>query len=230
MEKVGVLMGAKLNFCLLTDNNSKDILTKTISILFELGWRYNQFVHGEYSYWIDAPIWCMGESKTLKEEHLCLANQGTKFEDIIDELSQHYSPAITLGIEWFGKNSMAMLSICENEGEWKEVKFSFDRYDALDSLDMLLKDEAKIRLTEVFSKIMLEIEPYYGIGATEIMELVESPEKLKIDKETLGDLNYFSKKVVQEINLKEYDEYYIISENLNGGVLLTRKYRLLELD
>ena len=179
-------MGAKIEFVYLSDRNNKDILTAVLDSLSLIGWKYNHLGEGEYTYWVDGPIWMFGDSKTF------YAKENKEYDTIIHDLASHFSPSITLGADWFGKTVEARLSIIENHNEWKEVKFSVDRYDALDSYDVNQKNEIIVSLCNIFTDIVSSLMPYYGFGATEVDGIVESPEDLVVEEDHLGDMNYFA--------------------------------------
>ena len=39
-----------------------------LNALFDVGINYNEYTLGEYSYWIDGPIWKLGEPITVTEK------------------------------------------------------------------------------------------------------------------------------------------------------------------
>jgi hypothetical protein len=222
-------MGAKIEFCYLSNDNIKSILVNLISVMFQSGVRYNENIEGEYTYWIDSPIWNFGDSNTVSEKSGNSFKTLNDMNDIINLLSSNYSPTLTFGTKLFERDIALILSICEGEGRWKEVKISLDRYEAYDSLNEIKKKKILIFLNELFYKIASSLKPYYGICATEIMGLATSPERVFIEKDTLGDFNYFSSELVSKTSLKVYENDYKIQELEDGGVILLKQHGLFNL-
>lgn len=210
-------MGAKIEFCYLSDNSNKSILLNVIKVLYDIGWTYNKHVKGEYTYWIDAPIWNFGDSKTYIEPDFSDELNFEYIEKIIEETSDYYSPSIKIGTIWEEKIIAATVSIFENDANWKEVKFSIDRYKTLDSVDFSSKGIIENKLKQLFLGIGLGLKPYYGIGATEVYGLVSSPDMLIPNYCTLGDLNYFSKISTEKYDLEKLKINFNV-EVLNNGV------------
>ncbi|WP_371379034.1 hypothetical protein [Sporomusa aerivorans] len=178
---------------------------------------------GEYTYWVDGPIWMFGDSRTF------YAKENKEYESIINDLASHFSPSITLGADWFGKTVEARLSIIENHNEWKEVKFSVDRYDVLDSYDTNQRDEIILCLCNIFTNIVSGLMPYYGCGAAEVYGVVESPEVLVVEENNLGDMNYFSNEAAKQLDLQKFKQTFKIEHLGNVGVLLIIRKGLMEL-
>lgn len=222
-------MGAKIELSYLSDDSITNILVNICNVFFQSGISYNKCIQGEYTYWIDSPIRNFGDSNTVNEDSENFYETSEEMESIINLLSSNYSPTLTFGIKLYGKDIAMVLSICESEGNWKEFKISIDRYEAYDSLSEIKKKEILIFLYKLFCKIASRLKPYYGVCATEIMGLATSPEQLSIKKEMLGDFNYFCSKLVSEMSLKEYENDYIVKELMEGGVVLVKRYGLLDL-
>ncbi len=222
-------MGAKIEICYLSYDNIKEILSNLINVLFQSGVSYNENIQGEYTYWIDSPIWNFGDSNTISEKCGNIYKTLDDMNDIINLLSNNYSPTLKFGIKLFEREIALVVSVCEGEGNWKEVKISIDRYEAYDSLSEINKEKIVIYLIKLFNKLALYLKPYYGICATELMGLAPSPEKLCIEKDTLGDLNYFSNDLVSKINLKIYENEYKIKKLTDGSVILVKQYGLFNL-
>ena len=53
-------MGAKIEFRFLVNGKIEEVLMKAYGALLQCNWRYNGCVLGEYSYWLDGPIWLLG--------------------------------------------------------------------------------------------------------------------------------------------------------------------------
>lgn len=196
-------MGAKIEFCFLSDNSNKSILLDIMRVLYNMGWTYNKHVKGEYTYWIDAPIWNFGDSETYIETDFSTKFNYESIEKMIVEISNYYSQSIIIGSSWEGKIIAATISIFENNTNWKEVKFSIDRDNILDSMDFSKKGIIAEKLKKVFLEIGLSINPYYGIGATEISGLVSSPDMLITDYSMLGDLNYLPRTLTEKYDIEK---------------------------
>lgn len=222
-------MGAKIEICFLTDKNNRDILVDILNVLFDVGINYNGYVRGEYSYWIDGPIWKFGESITVTEENRNEFKGLREINTIINVLSSNFSPTITLGANWFDKAITFILSIYESEKDWREVKISVDRYEVFDSLNSIEREKAITKLREIFYKLALSLKPHYGITATEIIGLVASPEELQIDNHSLGDFNYFDSSLVFKVKLDDFISDYVIDNLLDGCVFLYKREGILEL-
>lgn len=216
-------MADKLEFVYLSNRSNRDILTTVLGSLNEIGWSFNHSNEDEYTYWIDGPIWVFGDSKTFK------IRKDKTYENIIDDLARHFSPSITLGANWFGKDVRARLSVIETHNEWKEVKFSVDRYDVLDSYDANQRGKIISCLCNLFSNIVLSLMPYYGVVATEIMGVVESPEALIVEAEMLGDINYFCNEVAKKNDFEAFEQTYKIEFFGSLGRLLIKRKGLMEL-
>lgn len=197
--------------------------------MFDSSINYNEYIQGEYSYWIDGPIWKFGESNTEKEQSSDVYKALEEIDSIVNVLSSNFSPTITFGARWFEKPIALILSICEGGDRWKEVKISVDRYEVFDSLNSKEQEKAVVNLRELFYKIALSLKPYYGIAATEIMGLVTSPEQLQIDNYLLGDFNYFDRNLVSIINLSDFENDHVIKNLPDGSAFLFRRQGLLEL-
>ena len=222
-------MGAKFEICYLSDKNNRDILVNTLCALFDVGIKYNEYIHGEYSYWIDCPIWKFGESATVIEQKRKAFKEIGEIDSIINVLSSHFSPTITLGAYWFGKAITLILSTCESEEKWNEVKISVDRYEVFDSLKSIEKEKAIVNLREIFNRTALNLKPYYGIAATEMMGLASSAENLQIDNHYLGDFNYFDRSLVLKMQLSDYTNDYVIEELIDGCAFLYKLQGILDL-
>lgn len=222
-------MGAKIEVCFLTNKNSKDIMVNILNELFNVGINYNGYVRGEYSYWIDGPIWEFGESITVTEEKLNVFKEHRDINTIINELSSGFSPTITLGAKWFDKSITFILSIYESEKDWREVKISVDRYEVFDSLTLIEREKAVGKLREIFYKVALSIKPHYGIAATEIMGLEASPDDLLIDNNSLGDFNYFDSSLLFKVKLDDVISDYDIFKLPDGCVFLYKREGIMEL-
>jgi len=216
-------MGAKIEFVYLSNRSNRDILTSVLGSLSPIGWTFNHSNEGEYTYWSDGPIWMLGDSKTFK------IRENNAYASIIDDLASHFSPSITLGSDWFGKTVRARLSVIENRNEWKEVKFSVDRYDILDSYDTNQKDEIILCLCSIFTNIVSSLVPYYGVGATEVGGVVESPGDLVVEEDHLGDVNYFSNEATKQLDWQKFKQTFKIEHLGNVGVLLIIRKGLMEL-
>ncbi len=216
-------MGDKIEFVYLSNRSNRDTLTAVLGSLSQIGWTFNHSNEGEYTYWIDGPIWMFGDSKTFN------IRENNAYASIINDLASHFSPSITLGADWFGKTVRARLSVIENHNEWKEVKFSVDRYDVLDSFDANQREEIISCLCNVFTNIVSSLMPYYGVAATETVGVVESPKALKVAKNILGDINYFCNEVVKELDFEEFEQTYKIEFFGNIGGVLIKKKGLMEL-
>lgn len=134
-----------------------------------------------------------------------------------------------IGTYWFGKTVEARLSIIENHNEWKEVKFSIDRYDILDSYDTNQRDEIILCLCSIFTNIVSSLIPYYGFGATEVAGVVESPGDLVVEEDHLGDVNYFSNEAAKQLDLQKFKQTFKIEHLGNVGVLLIIRKGLMGL-
>lgn len=222
-------MGAKIEICFLTNKNNRDVLIDILNELFNVGINYNGYVHGEYSYWIDGPIWKFGESITVTEEKLNKIKELREINTIINVLSSGFSPTITLGAKWFDKTITFILSIYESEKDWREVKISVDRYEVFDSLDIMRRKKSINKLREIFYKVALSIKPHYGVAATEIMGLVASSDELLIDNNSLGDFNYFDSSLLSKVKLEDVLSDYDIFKLPDGCVFLYRREGILEL-
>lgn len=222
-------MSEKIEFCYLVEGNNTVLITKIINILRDNGWRYNKYVLGEYTYWVDSPMWNFGNSITIKEKEIWKDDNTNKIEKIVNDISNYYSPSIILGSRWFDKDVEATVSIIENDKIWKEVMFSVDRFEIIDSLSLYDKKDAIIMLCNLFSMIAIQIKPFYGVAATEIMGVVQGSKEFRFDKETLGDTNYFSNQSIKHVNLDELMDEYHCQRYSNNDILLTRKSNLFEL-
>lgn len=222
-------MGAKIEICFLADKNSRDILVNMLNALFDVGINYNEYIRGEYSYWIDGPIWKFGKSITVTEKSSNGFKELREIDTIINILSSNFSPTITLGANWFDKDVTFILSIYESGKRWREVKISVDRYEVFDSLNSAEREKAIIKLRELFYKSALSLKPYYGIAATEIMGLAASPEELQIDNHSLGDFNYFDRSLVLKVRLEDFINDYVIDDLLDGSAFLYKREGILEL-
>lgn len=216
-------MGAKIQFVFLSNRNNRDILRAVLDSLYKIGWTFNHSNEGEYTYWIDGPVWMFGDSKTL------YAKENKEYESIINDLASHFSPSITLGADWFRKTVEARLSIIEKHNEWKEVMFSVDRYDVLDSYGTKQRDKIILLLCNIFTNIVSSLIPYYGFGATEVAGVVESAEDLVVEEDHLGDMNYFSNEAAKQLDLQKFKQTFKIDAVSNIGVLLIERNGLMEL-
>lgn len=221
-------MGAKLQFCFLSEDRSKDILLNSLSILFDFGVNYNEYIQGEYTYWKDGPIWKFGESNTICESDGHVAKTVDEIMDVIEILAENFSPSIILGMMWFDKPLAVVLSICENDEHWKDVNVSIEREDVLDSLSKADKETASLKLKELFKKLALRIKPYIGVGATELSGF-SSPEKLEIGMDNLGDFNYLSNGITSRLEISIYEDEYSIEVLEDGNILLNKLSGRLEL-
>ncbi len=222
-------MGAKIEICYLSDKSNESIIVDTLSALFKLNINYNGFIQGEYSYWIDGPIWKFGESRVIKEQSSGTFKRFIELSNIVNILSSNFSPTITLGACWYKKPLALHLSIYENERDWKEVKISIDRYEAIDSHKI---DGQKINIENIqtlFYEIAVKLKPYYGVAATEIMGLVDSPEKLQLDNYAFGDLNYFDKASASRLKLSDLKNDFLLNRLYDGSIFLFRKQGIFEL-
>lgn len=222
-------MGAKIEIYFLTNKNNSDVLVDILHELFNVGINYNGYVRGEYSYWIDGPIWEFGESITVTEEKLNEFKELREINSIINVLSIGFSPTITLGAKWFDKTITFILSIYESEKDWREVKISVDRYEVFDSVDIMRRENTINKLSEIFYKVALSIKPHYGVAATEIMGLVASPDELLIDNNSLGDFNYFDSSLLSKVKLENVISDYNIFKLPDGCVFLYKREGILEL-
>lgn len=222
-------MGAKIELCYLSNDNIKNILNNLINVLFQLGISYNENIQGEYTYWIDSPFWNFGDSNTVVEKCENTYKTLNDMNDILNLLSNNYSPTLTFGLNLFERDIALVVSIFESEGNWKEVKIALDRYEAYDSQNDIKKEKILLFLNELFCILAESLKPYYGICATEIMGLATSPEQLFIEKDTLGDFNYFCLELVSKINLKVYKNDFIVKELTDGSVILVKQYGLFNL-
>lgn len=202
-------MGAKIIFSFLSDSNKVEILNSSYSALENSGWEYNKYNLGEYTYWIDAPIWNFGNSVTKKESTLNYTNTKQSVNEIIELLSQYYTPTINIGIKIYDLIVEGILSVFEGEKQWKNVNFSVDREKLIDTIDKNIREESIKILRRTFSELCIKLKPYYGIGATEYTGVENSPNKIP-RRILLGDLNYFSliclEKIELNIDKADYDK------------------------
>ncbi|WP_411681645.1 hypothetical protein [Clostridium thailandense] len=222
-------MGAKIEFCYLSDNSNKSILMDAMKVLYDIGWTYNKHVKGGYTYWIDGPIWNFGDSKTYIETDCSIEMNFQYIEKAIEQISQYYSQAIVIGTSWEGIIIEAIISIFENETNWKEVKFSIDRYNTLDLMNFSQKPIILEKLKKVFLELGLRIKPYYGIGATEVSGLVSSPDMLINDYCALGDLNYFSQVSTEKFDVEKLKMDFNVEVLENGAWFVYCKDELFKL-
>ncbi len=63
-------MGAKIELSFLTNKKNIDLFKILFKEIFSLGWRYNQYKLGEYSYCIGGPMYESLKSLTINESKL----------------------------------------------------------------------------------------------------------------------------------------------------------------
>lgn len=222
-------MGAKIEFAFLINCNNKEVLHNIIFGLFQNEITYNKGVQGKYTYWIDGPIWQLGDSRTILENKETEYDTIFDMKDIICLLSKYFSPSITFGIVVGMKEIPLTLSIFENEGSWKEAVLSLDRYDAYDSQNIETRKNTIGRFQDIFNSVVLNMSPYYGVCATEISGLPASAERLCINEESMGDLTYLSSALLSQDDREKYEQNYYINTLSNGGHILIKRKNLFAL-
>lgn len=215
-------MGAKVELVFLSQMDNRDIFINVMKGLQKITC-FQGYSVKTYTFWNDGPIWMFGESQNFD----VIEKKGVQC--VLDEYGDGFSPTMTMDIPWFGKSISVHFSVIENQNEWKEVKFSVDKYEAIDTFSETKKIDVKKCLCEIFKNISLSIDSFYGLGATEIEGLIENPQNLKVDEKFLGDMNYFSKNAVRQIDLEKLLVKYSIELLTNEGVLIIKKDNLLEL-
>lgn len=121
-------MGVKIELSFLTNKKNIDLFEILFKEIFNLGWRYNQYKLGEYSYCVDAPIYEAQNSITVNENKLFVKEKLDDLSSIFINLKDKYSPSI-----YFYKkiDELIKLSvdIIELNYFWKELTIFIDYED-----------------------------------------------------------------------------------------------------
>lgn len=184
-------MAAKLELLYLLNINKVDILSMACRVMEKHGIVYNFYEPGEYTWWIDGPIWEFGKSYTYIEPKM--GNKNNLYH-IIQKCEQMYSPNIKLNACLSGKIVTFHVSIIEKETRWIELAIYFDieNFYDLNTLAMYLKENLFVKT--LFYDIAQQLQPCYAVCGIEMLGLVDSPEKVIISEKNLGIYNYYNKK------------------------------------
>lgn len=220
-------MGAKIEFYFLSEANTSDILEYATRTLLEKGWSYNVVIKGQYTYWLDGPIYEFGDSKTVIEQSSL--GDSSALSDVVFEVSKHYSPSIYFGIQWFSRSISAALSVIEAADNWKWLLFTFDRFESLDALPVALKEDAKEQIFNLFTELAQSIKPFYGIGGTELYVPANRPEELSLQQTIGGDFYYISELAKEKLSVGSHVCNYLVINNPDNSMICSKAEELLEL-
>lgn len=200
-------MAEKYEMAILSDLDSKTVLTNSIDILYKYGWRYNVFSIGKYSYWINGPIWEFGES-TERIESSIQDRESGEISKILKEISGHFSPLIHLAKVIDRSVAKAIVFINESSIDlsWKQLTIAFDSYSKAKN------ESIHNELIRIFMLLCKQNRPLCGMASWEMMGMVEAPDLLRVDEEKLGDMNYFDYRMIDEKTKKNLKDKFKVKE------------------
>ena len=82
---------------------------------------------------------------------------------------------------------------------------------------------------DLFKEIALELNPYYGVCATEIGIFPTMAEEVALNSETMGDYIYLCDVLVEKTDIKTYSDDFSIVGLINKGVMMSRIKNIFEL-
>lgn len=212
-------MGEKYELRFLSDKSNKNIIFIILETMNIFGWNYNINDYGTYSYWTDGPIWEFGESVEIIENEKNQYSNNTRNNEIINTISNFYSPSITLNKIINNKCSTAIVSIVEStvDIKWKDVLVAFEKNDLVEGYKEIKRLEISKEIRELFISLSKKIKPYYAVSASEIGGLVETPELLVLSEEILGDFNYFVNESISFEKISLFKEKFEIIDFFDVG-------------
>lgn len=220
-------MGAKIEFYFLVSGENRAILEACSEVLRNQEWTYNHHVRGEYTFWLDGPIWMLGESRTIREDERTAGSDNLNL--VLNELVDGFSPSVVLGSKWFGEPLSAVLGIVEGESIWKQLSFSVDWYKAFGRLNTKIKAAAAERLKTLFAELARRTQVFYGLGGIELMGIADEPESID-ESNLLTDIMFFSRTMIGARTIEISRQEYFVQKDLGGSYLICCKERFLEHD
>lgn len=218
-------MGAKIEFYFLVKGDTEAILETCSKVLRKQEWTYNHHVQGEYTVWLDGPIWMLGKSRTIREDERAIGS-GT-LNPVLTKLTDGFSPSVVLGTAWFEEPLPAVLGIAEGEGAWKQLTFSVDWHEAFGRLTTKEKRTASEKFKTLFAELARRTQAYYGLGGIELVGIEAEP-KLIDESSLVADFIFFSRTMVEDRTIQIGRQEYFVQDEVDGSVLLFRKDRFLE--
>lgn len=200
-------MSAKLELLYLLNMNKVDILSMACRVMENHGIVYNYYEPGEYTWWLDGPIWEFGKSYTYIEPTI---GNKDKLYHIIQKCEQVYSPNIKLNSYLFEKIVTIHVSIIEKETQWIELAIYFDieNLHNLNSISRYSKENLFVK--RLFYDIAQQLQPCYAVCGIEMLGLVDSPDKVIIAEKNLGIYNYYNKKYFSDKSVCEISNRFSI--------------------
>lgn len=191
-------MSLKIDFYFLF--NSKKALVPIDAVLHDKNITFNEDCNGEYSYWLNGPIWTFGESKSVV---LSVENNSVSSCQILRDILKYYSPMIKYGLFSNGHVFPVQLSAIEQENtEYVEIGISLD-YGYLCEKNPSERAAACLYLTDLFHRIILIDGCYWGIAGIEIagFDGIRPMGWRDLQPQHFFDLCFISKKAQEQTTL-----------------------------
>ena len=221
-------MGLKINFYYLF--SQKKSLIEIDSIFRINNILFNKYGDGEYSYWIDGPIWKYGDAKNKK---YCKKEDRVCSQDLIHSAINYYSPILKYDVASHGKSYPVILSAIEQECDDSiEIGVSIDEDFLTDQ--MVDREQRTLFLKSLFLSIAKLQDCYWGIAGLELAGF-NGTVPIGWDQLTANDfydLCFISNQAMSNItlNMESLKEGFSITTGPNQSVFIQRGGELFAID